>query len=236
MPPAIDHTIMAVIVVRRALSFIMDTKYGGFMKIITFVKIENYQIITNIGEASPDPAETNNIVEAIIAENPDILLKKTRDELLEENVVFARLGHGQKYIDDAEVKNLEDVFDKLAPHEKLCLSGDIVVDLRNTEYHTKQNGVWNKQKIEHLGETLPQNAVLPDNLSPEQQQEIAEQDEKERVANLTPDQKAEEKETALAAAKREARCLKEEAEIAGEPFDAAREYQLKKATIEEKYR
>jgi len=205
------------------------------MKTITFVEIENYQIITSIDNASPDPEETNTMVDAIIAKNPDILLHKIREELLTENVVFARIGQGQKNVDDVEGENLKCSLDNLGAHEKLQLSGDTIADWRDTEYWIKQDEVWNKQKIEHMGETLPQNAVLPDALSQTQQQEIAEKDETTRLANLTPDQKAEEKDAALTAAKREVRYLKEEAEIAGESFDAKKEYQLRKAKIEEKY-
>jgi hypothetical protein len=207
----------------------------ALMKTVTFVEIENCQIITAVGNASPDPEETNARVDAVIVKNPDILLKKTREELLAGNVVFARLGQGQKNVGDDEGENLKRMLDNLGKDEKLLLSGDAVTDLRNTEYWVKQAGVWNKQKIERMGETLPQDAVLPDELSQPQQREISGQDEAARYANLTPEQKAGEKEAALSAAKREVRCLKEEAEIAGESFDAKAEYQLRKAKIEQKY-
>jgi hypothetical protein len=205
------------------------------MRTITFVEVENYQVIASINTASPDPEETNTKVNAVIAKNPDILLRKTREELLTENVVFARLGQGQKNVDDNEGKKLEGIFDKLGENEKLLLSGEIITDLRNTEYWIKQSGVWNKQKIERLSETLPPKAVLPEKLSQIQQSEIAEQTEAARLANLTPDQKTEEKEAALTVAKQEVRRLKEEAEISDEPFDAKAEYQLRKAKIEKKY-
>jgi len=206
------------------------------MKTITFVEIESYQIIIGIENASPDPEETNAKVEAIIAKTPDILLKKTREELLAENVVFSHLGQGKKNVDDDEGKRLKSILDNLDPHERLQFSGDIIADWRDTEYWIIQDGSWNKQKIEQIGESLPQDAILPDKLSQTQQREIAEQNEAARLANLTPEQKTEEKEAALAAAKREVRRLKEEAEIAGEPFDAAIEYQSRKTKIEEKYR
>jgi ribosomal protein L24 len=217
------------------------------MKIINFVEIEGYQLITSIGNASPDPEETNNKVDVIIAENPDILLKKTKDELLVENVVFARLGQGQKYVDDDEGEKLESIFDSLGSQWQLQLSGDTITDLRNKEYYIKKAGLWEKQKINSLGQTLPKNAVLSDELTTTQQREIAEQEEEERqkiiekeeevrIANLTPEQKDEEKKEALTIAKREVRILKEEAEIADEPFDATKEYQIRKAKIEEKYR
>lgn len=205
------------------------------MKTITFVEIDNYQIISGIENTSSDPAETNAIVEDLIAHNPDILLKKTRDELLKENGVPNRVRQGQKNVDDTEGEKLKGILKKLETHEKLLLSGDTIVDLRGKEYWIKQTGVWNKQKIERMGETFPENAVLPDELSKMQQEEIAEQNEAERIANLTQEQIAEEKIAALTAAKREVRVLKEEAEIAGESFNASTEYQLRKAKIEERY-
>jgi len=216
------------------------------MKIINFAEIENYQIITSIGNASPDPEETNNKAEAVIAENPDILLNKSKEELLVENVVFARLSQGQKYVDDTEGEKLEGIFDNLGLHEKLLLEGSTIADLRNTEYWIEQAGVWEKHKIESIRQTLPPNAVWPDELTETQQREITEQEnaerqkiieqeEAERITNLTPEQRNKEIEQVLTVAKREVRYLKEEAEIAGEPFDAVTEYQLRKAKIEEKY-
>jgi len=206
------------------------------LKTITFAEIENYQIIVGIENATCDPEETRAKVEAIITKNPDILLKKTRDELFKENEVLVRLGKEQKNVEDVEGERLKCIFENLGSHEKLQLSGDTIPDQRDTEYWIKQANTWNKHKIEYLGETLPQNAVLSDKLSETQQQEIAEQDEEVRLANLTPDQKAEEKEAAIIAAKREVRNLKEEAEIAGESFDAKTEYQLRKAKIDKKYK
>jgi hypothetical protein len=107
--------------------------------------------------------------------------------------------------------------------------------LRSTEYWIKKADIWKKESIEHLGEPIPIDAVLLDKLSKTQRQEIAEQTEMERVANLTTKQKIEEKEAALNAAKREVRYMKDEANIADEPFDAKTEYQLRKTKIEQKY-
>jgi hypothetical protein len=211
-------------------------KNGGEMKTINFIEIENYQVITSIDNATPDPEETSKKVETIILQNPGILQLKTREELLVENVVWAHLGKGQINVADTEGENLKGILNALKKHEKLLLSGDIIVDFRDQDYWLKQSGTWIKYKIEGLGEPLPAKAVLPENLSAVQQQEIAEQTETERLANLTPEEKAKEKESALAAAKQRIRIQKEEAEIAAEPFDAKAEFQAQKAKIEEKYR
>ena len=205
------------------------------MYTIKTTEIDGYCIITCISVTTPDPEETQKQVEAIIAASPEILSEKTRDELLNENSFPSRPGSGQINMDDTEGNNLHDIFEKLGPHEKLQISGDTIADWRNTEYWINQSGTWEKKKIELLGETLPHGAVLPDELSQTQPQEISEQTEMERIANLSPEQKTQEKEAAIAAAKREVRFMKEEADIADEPFDAKAEYQARKAAIENKY-
>ena len=198
-------------------------------------QIDNYRVITGICVSIPDPEETQKQVDAIIKASPEILNKKTREELLKENIFPSRPGPGQINIDDAKGKNLHDLFMKLDPHEKLLISGDKIADLRDTEYWLEQSGILKKKKIELIGEILPNEAVLSEELSQTQQQEIAKQAETERIENLSPEQKTQEKEAALAAAKREVRYLKDEADIAEEPFDAKAEYQSRKAAIEQKY-
>jgi len=197
--------------------------------------IDDYRIITNIKVTPPDPVKTQKRVDAIIESSPEILKRKTRAELLNENVVPSRPGPGQVNIDDTEGKELYKLFSKLGPHEKLQLSGDKIEDRRDTEYWIKQSDIWSKNKIERFGETLPHGAILLDELSQTQQKEIAEQTEAERIANLSPEQKNHEKEAAIAAVKREVRCLKDEADIADEAFNAKAEYQSRKAAIENKY-
>jgi hypothetical protein len=205
------------------------------MKTITIIEIEGHQIICGINNTQPDPAETNKKVEALINKNSAILLTRSRDELLAENIVFSRPGSGQQNVEDDIGNNLLNILETLDPHERLLLSGDIIADWRDAEYWLEKSGSWIKQKIEHLGEIPPEDAVFPDKLSQSQQQEIAEQTEAERIASLDPEQKIKEKEGVLAAALREVRNLKEEAEIAGEPFDAKAEYELRKQKIDEKY-
>jgi hypothetical protein len=205
------------------------------MKTITFLEIDGFPVIKTIENAVLDPAETQKRVTELISQNPGILSAKTETDLIAENIVFARLGSNQKQVNDAEGQVLAALFNTLAPHEKLLLSGEKVLDLRGTEYWIKQSGNWNKHKIEELGQTLPPGAVLPETLSRSQRKEIDEQAEVERVAVLTPEEKMAEMETALASARHEIRIQKEDAEAVGEPFDAPAEYQSRKTKIEEKY-
>jgi hypothetical protein len=203
--------------------------------LLDFLVIDGYEVIQNIENASIDPQETQEKVKILIRQNPEILSEKTEAALIAENVVFSRLGPNQKHVDDAEGKVLQSILDTLNAQKRLLLSGEIISDLRGTEYWIKESGKWKKAKIEILGENLPLGAVVPDDLSRSQDKEIKEQSEAERIAALTPEEKAEERESALAAARHAVRLLKEDAEAVGESFDAPAEYQSRKAAIQEKY-
>ena len=205
------------------------------MKTINFTEIDGYEVIQNIENALIDPQETQKRVKTLINQNPEMLSEKTEAELIAENVVFSRLDYNQKHVDDAEGKVLQAILDTLNSQKRLLLSGEIISDLRGTEYWIKESDKWKKAKIEMLGENLPLGAVLPADLSRSQDKEIKEQAEAERIAALTPEEKAEEKESALAAARHTVRLLKEDTEAVGESFDAPAEYQSRKAAIEEKY-
>jgi hypothetical protein len=95
--------------------------------------------------------------------------------------------------------------------------------------------VWEKRKIERLGETIPVGGVSEKDLSQVHRKEIADEKEVTRISDLTPEQRNQEKNDRLNAAKREATLLKSDADIAGEQFDAAGWFQTKKAEIETKY-
>jgi hypothetical protein len=142
---------------------------------------------------------------------------------------------GEKHLNPAEEAGLTDKWAALQKHEALTLTGEIIPDWRSTEYHIKTGGVWVKTKVEHIGEDLPEGAILPDDLTAEQRAEIAEQQEAERVAGLTPEQKAAEKQARLDAAADEADKLSRRAAIQGTDFDTAAWYAERQDEIEEKY-
>jgi hypothetical protein len=81
--------------------------------------------------------------------------------------------------------------------------------LQGREYHLKTAGRWAKVKIEHIGEALPDGAVLPNELTGSQRAEIAAQDEADR--------------------------MERQAKIRGKDFDAAAWYAEHKAEAEAKY-
>jgi hypothetical protein len=204
------------------------------MKILDLEIIDGYEIVTAVSFPAVDPEATRRKVSFVLSENPDLKNTKTGEELYAENVVFAHCGPDQRIVEDREGDGLQAALENLGDHEKLLSSGEPVADWRNVEYWVK-NQAWEKQKIELLGEKIPVNGVLPENLSTSQQREIGEERDVQRIAALTPEARAAEKQERLNAAKREATLLKSDADIAGEEFNAAAWFQAKKTEIETKY-
>jgi hypothetical protein len=230
------------------------------MKALILQIIDGFEVVIGVSNPTIDPVETENAVNLILSENPDIKKTKTLEELYAENAVPAHNIPNQKLVEDSEGGEFQAALDRLSGHKeplssgetadegdesqstsdkpdnhkKLLSSGAIIDDWRNTEYWVKGQ-TWEKQKIETLGETPPADGILEENLTESQRKEMAEEKEIKRISKLTPEKRNTEKQDRLNALKREATLLKSDAEIAGETFDAPAWFQEKKAELEAKY-
>jgi hypothetical protein len=166
------------------------------------------------------------VIEAVEAKKPG---------LFDEAGVYFPPGEGEKHLTKAEEALLAGKLSGLQKYEALTLTGEIIPDNRGREYWEKTGGVWAKTKIEEIGEGMPDGAILPESLTQAQRTEIAAQTEAERIAALTPEAKAAEKQGRLDAAADEADRLSRRAVIQGTEFDAAAYYAGKQAEIEALY-
>ncbi|MDR0758645.1 MAG: hypothetical protein LBF74_00835 [Treponema sp.] len=162
-------------------------------------------------------------------------IETARIRLYEEAAVYCLPGTGQKILSEAEEADLIAKWAELQPHEALTMEGEVIPDYRGTEYHLKTAGVWSKVKIEDIGVPLPEGVVLPDDLTPTQREEIAAQQEADRLAALTPEQRETEKQGRLDTVADEADRLFRRSQIQGREFDTAAYYAEKSAEIEAKY-
>jgi hypothetical protein len=204
------------------------------MKVLNLQIIDGYETVISVSLPAVDPEATRDAVTAVLSGNPDLKKTKTEEELYAENAVLAHCGPHQRLVEDSEGDAFQAALHNPGDHTKLLSSGETVADWRNTEYWVK-NQTWKKQKIETLGELVPANGILPENLTASQQEEMAEEKEAGRISRLSPDEKNKEKQERLNALKREATLLKSDADIAGEAFDAAAWYQARQAEITAKY-
>jgi hypothetical protein len=186
-----------------------------------FAEIDGYAIIRGFDVCPIDPEETRAAVELRIRENPE-LAETAPEGLFSANAVYsASLGPGRKLVSEAEYADHKAKFDALGERQCLTAELEVVQDLRNVEYWEKTGDRWGKQSIEHIGEAAPSGAVLPDALSAAQREEIAAQERSDRIAALSPEDRANEKQAQIRAAIREAAVRKQEADIEAAVDDTA---------------
>jgi hypothetical protein len=161
--------------------------------------------------------------------------EKKREALFMAAPVYFLPGPGAVQASDEEAAPLEAKFAALQEHEKLTLQGSVIPDCRGVEYWKKTGGKWVKAKIEDIGVSLPAGSVLPEALTEAQRSEIADQENAARIAALSPEKKAAEKQAALDALADEADRLERRARIQGGDFDAVAWYGEHKTSVEAKY-
>jgi hypothetical protein len=154
--------------------------------------------------------------------------------LYEENPVYFPCGPGQCCCENYET--LKAKFDALKERERLTDEGDVISDYRNVEYwHQGKDKKWVRVKIDNIGESPLMPFVLPENLTPEIQAEIAAQEEAERIAAMPKDDKAKAKQAALDALADEADRLDRRNKIQRKAFDPVAWYEEKAIEVEAKY-
>jgi hypothetical protein len=209
--------------------------------------IDGHTIISHISNPAFDPEETKKIiVQKLKKEMPqksikeiEMLLekmpKKEAEKLYNENLFF-RTGGEAELIEDNKAAQINEKLRSKGKNKLLLNNGDFISDYRDTEYHIKTKGKWKKEKIERIGIDLPAAAVLEENLTIEQHEEINNQKETERIASLSLIDKAKELEQKLRALANEAVQKSGAAELLGEAFDKKVWFNSIKTELQSKYK
>jgi hypothetical protein len=113
--------------------------------------------------------------------------------------------------------------------------GVYIPNQKGVQYWIKQNGAWKKETVEEIGLGLPEEGILQENLTENQQEEISVQQEAARIAGLPAEKKAEEKTAMIRAVAAEAINRSQIAELTGEIFNKNEWFNEKKAEIEAVY-
>jgi hypothetical protein len=206
------------------------------MKCKDFQVIDGIEIVTSVRSCNIDPEATKrNIAEDLGISINDILLLPNFEEILYQHAAMINPGPNSKTTSDEAGTLTQEKLANLEAHQILTTDDEIIPDWRGTKYYLKSNGTWNEEAITAIGVPLPEDAVLPDNLTAEQSIEISAQKEALRIAALDADQKVTELQNALNALADEADRLSRRAQIQGITFDAVTWYQEHKAPIEAKY-
>jgi hypothetical protein len=191
-------------------------------------------IIRGFSGKTIDPVRTMRNIEEKKILHTDL---NTVDErtLYETFAVYVTPGPDKKELTDEAYAILSDKFSKLKPKEELTEDGNVIPNWTGTEYWKKSAGRWEKLTMEYANMPLPAGAALPESLTAGEQEEIRTQQEAERIAGLTGEQRAAEARGRIKAVLQQAAIHKNEADITGEVFDAQAWYQERKAEIEAQY-
>jgi hypothetical protein len=166
---------------------------GITMYIAKHQTVGAYSIYAGIYERSADTEATKRqIAEALDIPIESVMNRDDIAELFDQYATYPELGPGEKYVTEEEKATLESLVAGLGEHEKLSFDLDVIQDWRGTKYHLKTGDTWAEEEITEIGESLPESAILPENLTPEQRKEIADQKEAERIAALSPEARAKE--------------------------------------------
>jgi hypothetical protein len=203
------------------------------MKVCCYKDIGGHRVVSHITNATVDPKKTKERISPLIKEE---MTEEEVKRIYDENLTYATLGQESEYITDETASEITEKLNAIVgKNQKLLANGEYLDDYRNTEYWIRKSNVWVKEKIERIGLSLPDGAVLQEHLSAEQQAEIAEQNETERIGSLSEQERAKEKDAKVRALAREAIMKEQEAELLGESFDKKAWLTPKKAELEKLY-
>jgi len=200
---------------------------------LVFDVIDGFEIVIDSRDKIYDPEETAKYVHEHFPKAKEEDLEK----LYEENSQFAPLQSNEKPVSCEVCALFKEKLTYLKSNEKLCTDETIIPDYRGAEYWEKNNGRWYKESIEKLGVSFPRDAIPADTLSDHQieRDEIAAQQETDRIMSLTPEQKEKELQSGLDMLADEATRLENRAKIQGNKFDPIAWYQNGKQKLYEKY-
>jgi len=154
-----------------------------------------------------------------------------------ENAAYMHPPQGEDLIDDAQAASLAQKHALRGDGQQLLMTGEYVTDLRGRDFWIP-GPPWQHMQIDKLGENMPAEALAPDQLTDAQREEIAVQNETDRVASLTPEERAAEIDRVKAQTLGQAAQKRSELEIAGDTKALAKsqaQYQEALAGIAAKY-
>ena len=137
-----------------------------------------------------------------------------RAKVTEANAAYFTPAPGESLIDDAQASDMQAKHAATPPGQALLLTGEYVTDLRGRDFWL--TSPWAHKVIDTLGEDLPSGAITPELLTDAQRAEISVQQEADRVAALSPADRAAEAAQAQAQAQTDAAALRSKLEITGD--------------------
>ena len=176
----------------------------------------------------------------ILTDARTVLAKKISEESRARPIYFDTIPN-EINVPGEVAADLKNLFNRRPPFSALLLDGSVIPDHRGRAFWFRHatEGFWVSDVVNALGANKPGFSAWVEDLKPSELAEICEQKENDRLANLTPDEKAVEKSAALLSARRAAASMRSDMEIEGNEraLETARLwYQEQVKSIQEKFR
>jgi len=111
------------------------------------------------------------------------------EKVLTDNPVYFEPRANEVVKDQAEIDDLTQKFKDKPDNAQLLENGGFVEDYRGKTYHDKLNGKWSAYTIDKIDFGLPVDAKFTDDLADIEKTEIAEQENTDRLAALSAEDK-----------------------------------------------
>jgi hypothetical protein len=197
--------------------------------------IHENKIIRGFEIFKPDPEKTTNFIKAMLKSDPS-LANVDAETLYDTYAQYPTdPGPGRKYITETEYNQHQAKLNSLEQSQTLTENLQVIPDCRDVVYWLKSGDRWEKAMITKWGAAMPAGSIVEEDLSAENQAEIAAQQESDRIAGMSAEQKAAELQKKLNYLADEADRLERRARIQGETFDAVAWYAEQKVPLEAKY-
>lgn len=117
------------------------------------------------------------------------ILREKEKEILKANPITSGLRFGEELKPDAEIEDLKAKFFSKSETQQLKPDGTYIDDFRGKSYNKKSGGEWSKAPIIKLGADKPTGSKWDEELTEVEKTEISDQNENERLEDLTPEEK-----------------------------------------------
>lgn len=145
-----------------------------------------------------------------------ILGEKSKD-IRRSNPVYGEPQANREARTDADIEELREKLVAKTENQQLLSDGEYIDDFRGKFYNKKVDETWNRVPLTGLGVTKPAGSKWDGELTEEEKLEIGTQNENERLAGLTPEDKAAEKQARLDSVLQASINMRSGLEIAGDP-------------------
>jgi len=146
------------------------------MKVIRTTEIDGYKIVAFVNNANLF-IDAEATYKSLAKKGIDLKKLPTaqRQEIIYDNAIYFNIQSHSKFVTDEDGEHIKQLILNNRDNAIIDINANVIIDNRKKVIYQKINNIWEKIKIEKIGEDIPVNAIEEKNLTEQQKIEIAEQ-------------------------------------------------------------